>query len=143
MPSSVKTCWIKVQLDTTWIGSRRATPPTDTCFIVKLSRPCKGDKESQLIASYLGKMHRLSLIAQLIKNLLTKKKKKESASNAGDPSSIPESGRSPGEGIGYPLQYSDLEKSMDCAVHEVAKSRTCLSDFHFHFREDACLEYQL
>ena len=71
------------------------------------------------------------------------KKKKESASNAGDPSSIPESGRSPGEGIGYPLQYSDLEKSMDCAVHEVAKSRTCLSDFHFHFREDACLEYQL
>ena len=71
MPSSVKTCWIKVQLDTTWIGSRRATPPTDTCFIVKLSRPCKGDKESQLTASYLGKTHRLSLIAQLVKNLPT------------------------------------------------------------------------
>ena len=31
---------------------------------------------------------------------------KESACNAGDPGSIPESGRSPGEGIGYPLQYS-------------------------------------
>ena len=31
---------------------------------------------------------------------------KESTSNAGDPSSIPESERSPGEGIGYPLQYS-------------------------------------
>ena len=31
---------------------------------------------------------------------------KESACNAGDPASIPESGRSPGEGIGYPLQYS-------------------------------------
>ena len=31
---------------------------------------------------------------------------KESAYNAGDPSSIPGSGRSPGEGIGYPLQYS-------------------------------------
>ena len=31
---------------------------------------------------------------------------KESACNAGDPSSIPESGRSAGEGIGYPLQYS-------------------------------------
>ena len=31
---------------------------------------------------------------------------KESACNAGDPSSIPESGRSGGEGIGYPLQYS-------------------------------------
>ena len=31
---------------------------------------------------------------------------KESACNAGDPSSIPESGRFPGEGIDYPLQYS-------------------------------------
>ena len=31
---------------------------------------------------------------------------KESACNAGDPSSIPGSGRSPGEGIGYPLQYT-------------------------------------
>ena len=31
---------------------------------------------------------------------------KESACNAGNPSSISELGRSPGEGIGYPLQYS-------------------------------------
>ena len=31
---------------------------------------------------------------------------KESACNAGDPDSIPESGRSSGEGISYPLQYS-------------------------------------
>ena len=31
---------------------------------------------------------------------------KESACNAGDPGSIPGSGSSPGEGIGYPLQYS-------------------------------------
>ena len=31
---------------------------------------------------------------------------KESTCNAGDPSSIPELGRSVGEGIGYPLQYS-------------------------------------
>ena len=31
---------------------------------------------------------------------------KESACNAGDPNSIPGSGSSPGEGIGYPLQYS-------------------------------------
>ena len=34
---------------------------------------------------------------------------KSSACNAGDPGSIPGSGRSPGEGIGYPLQYSCLE----------------------------------
>ena len=31
---------------------------------------------------------------------------KESACNEGDPGSIPGSGRCPGEGIGYPLQYS-------------------------------------
>ena len=31
---------------------------------------------------------------------------KESACNAGDPSSIPGSGRSAGEGISYPLKYS-------------------------------------
>ena len=38
---------------------------------------------------------------------------KESACNAGDPCSIPGSGRSPGEGIGYPRQYSFLENPMD------------------------------
>ena len=37
----------------------------------------------------------------------------ESACNAGDPGSIPGSGRSPGEGNGYPLQYACLENSMD------------------------------
>ena len=37
----------------------------------------------------------------------------ESACNAGDPGSIPGSGRSPGEGNGNPLQYSCLENSMD------------------------------
>ena len=48
---------------------------------------------------------------------------KESACNAGDPGSIPGSGRCAGEGIGYPLQYCGLENSMDYAVHGVAKSR--------------------
>ena len=38
---------------------------------------------------------------------------KESAYNAGDLGSIPESGRSPGEGNGNPLQYSCLENPMD------------------------------
>ena len=49
---------------------------------------------------------------------------KESTCNAGEPGLIPGSGRSAGEGIGYPLQYSGLENSMDCIVHGVAKSRT-------------------
>ena len=52
---------------------------------------------------------------------------------AGDLGSIPGSGRSAGEGIGYPLQYSGLEGSMDCIVHGVTKSWTQLSDFHFPF----------
>ena len=39
-------------------------------------------------------------------------------------------GRSPGEERGDPLQYSSLENSMECIVHEVAKSRTRLRDFH-------------
>ena len=58
---------------------------------------------------------------------------KESTFNAGDLGSIPALGRSPGEGKGYPLQYSGLENSMDWIVHEVANSWTRLSDFHFHF----------
>ena len=49
---------------------------------------------------------------------------KESDYNAGHPCLIPGLGRFPGEGKGYPLQYSGLENSMDCIVHEVAKSRT-------------------
>ena len=46
---------------------------------------------------------------------------------------ISELGRSPGEGKGYPLQYSGLENTMDYIVHGVTKSLTRLSDFHFHF----------
>ena len=40
----------------------------------------------------------------------------EAACNAGDPGSIPGSGRSPGEGNGNPLYYSSLENSMDGGV---------------------------
>ena len=42
--------------------------------------------------------------------------------------SIPGLGRSPGEGKGYPLQYSGLENCMDYIVHGVTKSQTQLSD---------------
>ena len=48
-----------------------------------------------------------SLEAQTVKNL---------PAHAEDPDSIPELGRSPGEGEGYPLQYSGLGTSMDCIV---------------------------
>ena len=56
---------------------------------------------------------------------------KDSACSAGDLGLIPGLGRSPGEGKGYPLQYSGLENSIDCTVHGVAKSWTRLNDFHF------------
>ena len=56
----------------------------------------------------------------------------ESACNAGDPGLIPGSGRFPGEGNGYPLQYSWLDRgAWRATVHGVAKSQTQLSNFHF------------
>ena len=67
-----------------------------------------------------------SLVAQTV----------ESACDAGHPGSIPGSGRSPGDGNGYPLQHSGLENPTDEAceatVHGVAKSRTRLSNYHYH-----------
>ena len=56
---------------------------------------------------------------------------KESACDARDLGLIPGLGRSPGAGKGYSLQYSGLEKSMDCIVYGISKSQTRLSDFHF------------
>ena len=58
---------------------------------------------------------------------------KESTCNAGDLGLIPGLEKSPGEGKGYPLQYSGLENSMDSIVHGVEKSWTRLNDFHFLF----------
>ena len=51
---------------------------------------------------------------------------RESACNVGNLGSIPGLGRSPGEGKGYPLQC------LAWRIHGVARSRTWLSDFHFH-----------
>ena len=58
---------------------------------------------------------------------------KESACSAGDLGFISWQERSPGEGNGYPLQYSCLENSMDrgaswAMVHGVKKSQTQLSN---------------
>ena len=58
---------------------------------------------------------------------------KESACNVGDLGSVPGLGRFPGDGKGYPLQYSGLEDSINCMVHGVAKSGTRLSDSYFHY----------
>ena len=52
---------------------------------------------------------------------------KDSDCNVGDLGSIPGLGRSPGEGKGYPLQYSGRENSMDCI--SMVSQRV---HFHFH-----------
>ena len=58
---------------------------------------------------------------------------KESTCSAGDQGLIPEFGRYPEEGNGYPLQYSCLENPVHrgawwATVHGVTKSQTRLSD---------------
>ena len=57
-----------------------------------------------------------------------------SAGNAGYTGSFPESGRSPGEGNGKPVQYSCLENPVDrrawwATVHMVTKCQTQLSNW--------------
>ena len=68
-----------------------------------------------------------SLVAQKVKNHIS--------CNAEDLVLIPGSGRSPGEGNGYPLQYSGLENPMNkgawwATVHGVTKNQEQLSDYH-------------
>ena len=63
---------------------------------------------------------------------------KESACNGEDLDLILGLGRSPGEGNGYPLQYSCLENFMDrgawkSIVHGVAKDQTWVRDIHFTY----------
>ena len=80
-----------------------------------------------LLFTWAQTMVGASLVAQI----------KASACNEGDLGSIPGSGGSPGEGKGYPLQYSGLENSMDYTVHRVTKSGTRLSDFHFTVQKNS------
>ena len=69
-------------------------------------------------------LHRILQQAVLLNGFPDNSVGKESACNAGDPGSIPGLGRSAGEGIGHPLQHSDLENSMESIGHEVAESDT-------------------
>ena len=99
-----------------------------------------------IIWTFIGKVMSLlfNTLSRFVKAILLRSKhsakgfpggsdSKESACNTGDLGSIAGSERSPGEGNGYPLQYSWLENSMDrrtCqpAVHGVAKSQRWLSE---------------
>ena len=63
---------------------------------------------------------------------------KQSTCSAGDPGSIPGSWRSPGEGNGYPLQYSCLENSMDrgawqATILGITKGSNMTEQLKLHF----------
>ena len=77
--------------------------------------------KSELDCTYIYISVQASLVAQLVKNLPAIRETWVRSLGLG---------RSPGEGKGYPLQYSGLGNSMDCAVHGVTRSWTRLSDFH-------------
>ena len=73
---------------------------------------------------------------------------KESTCNGGDLGLIPGLGRSPGEGKGYPLQYSGLENSMDRGAWQAvqsmgSQSRARLSDYHTTLTSTRCDGYAL
>ena len=65
---------------------------------------------------------------------------KESTCHVGDLGSIPELGRSPGKGKGYPLQYSGLENSMDYIYSPWGRKESDMTErlslsFHKSIRE--------
>ena len=86
-------------------------------------------KESPPFRSWVRKIHwgRERLPTPVFLGFPCDSADKESAHNEGDLGSIPQLGRSPGEGKGYPLQYSGLEKSMNCIIYGVAKKWMRLS----------------
>ena len=90
-----------------------------------------------LISIHLTLKHHIVHLKNVLHIVCHSSVGKEFACNAGDLSSIPGSGRSPGEGNGNQLQYSCLEKPMDrgvwqATVHGVAKNRTERLSRHAH-----------
>ena len=102
-----RSAFFMVQLSPSYMTIGKTIALTRWTFVGRVTSPL------------FNRLSRASLVAWLVKNL--------PAMCLG---LIPGLGRSPGEGKGYPLQYSGLENSTDCIVHGVAKSQTQLSDFH-------------
>ena len=88
-------------------------------FLIKVCALCVGFFGYNVIVHF-----RASLVAQTVKCLPTMRETWVQSLGWEDPLE---------KENGYPLQYSGLENSKDCIVQGVAKSRTRLSDFHFHF----------
>ena len=92
----------------------------------------------QCSAFFMGQFSHLYMTAGKTINFPSGSDSKASAYIAGNLGSIPGSGRPPGEGNGSSLQHSCLKKSVDrgawrATVCGVAKSRTWLINFYFHF----------
>ena len=88
-----------------------------TCFIQSLAQLVKNPPALQeILVQFLGRedpWRRDRLPTPVFLDFPCGSAGEESACNAGDLGLIPGLGRSPGEGKGYSLQYSDLENSTD------------------------------
>ena len=115
-----------------WLLSNRAGPP-----------PRKGLRPKTLRIQELGDFPALG--TRTFPGIISHKPRnqkhsegEESACGVGDPGSIPGLERSPGEGNGYPLQYSCLENPMNrgawqATVHGVVKESDMTEQLHFCF----------
>ena len=111
---------------------------TDTDFGFQI---CPGDSDSEFKFVYKSSFSFIFILISLVLYLVNQKANlgaslvthwKEFTCNARDLGLIPRSGRSSGEGSGYPVQYPCLENPMDRGawrpiVHKVAKSQRLLS----------------
>ena len=110
-----------------------------------LTLPASIPSNSKTLIFFLHKFDLVYLLSILFEGFPGGSVSKVYTCNAGDPGSIPELGRSPGEENGYPLLYSCLENSMDrgaqpAIVHVVAKNQTCVIIFEkkMSFSPDHC-----
>ena len=113
--------------------------PPKTSLVAQLVKICLQCRKPWFV-SWVGKIHwrRDRLPTPVFLGFPGSSAGKESTCKAGDLGSIPGLGRYPGEGNGYPLQYSGLEDSVDreawqATFHGVPKSWTRLNNFHFHY----------
>ena len=99
---------------------------TEAYLIAQLVKNPPAIQETPEFDSWVRKIHwrRDRLPIPVFLGFLCDSAGKESTCNVGDLGLIPGLERSPGEGNGYPLQYSGLENYMDCIFHVVAKSQT-------------------
>ena len=103
-------------------------------------------RDTEFAEVFAGFMHRTLMAGRLFLWASLVAQQEGIQCRCGDTGSVPGSGRSPGEGLGNPLQYSCLENLTDggacwATVHGVAKSRTQLSDFTLTFTHKSNSEF--